>query len=110
MADENLNFDLGIRATGGGTASYTAYVANSPAGNADSIFELPGADALENFLLKIGQPRRPVRRGDQTRPSFSDLAKSFGGNLFDAVFNADLGACLRSSGDLARSQGRRLRL
>ena len=101
--DEDLDFDLRIRPTGAGSSTFTAYVANSPAGNAESVFQLPvrGVE-LENFLLRIGQPRRPVRRA-AGRGSLSDLAKSFGGQLFESVFVDDVATCLRTSEDLARS-------
>ena len=93
MADQDLDFDLRIRPAGAGTTRYTAYVANSPAGNAETVFDLPITEMeLENFLLKIGQPRRPVRRGASRAPMW-DLAKSFGSGLFDAVF-ADEVACV----------------
>ena len=58
---------------------------------------------LENFLLKIGQPRRPVRRA-AGRVSPVDLAKYFGGLLFKSVFADEVATCLRTSEDIARSR------
>ena len=109
-SEEPLDFNLQIRPTGPGSSTFTAYVASSPAGNAEQEFQLPiRAVELENFLLKIGQPRRPVRRG-ANRVSPDELAKDFGGLLFKSVFADKIGACFRSSQNIARSRGRQLRI
>jgi len=51
-----LNFDLLIERAGN---AYVARVTNSPAGEAATKFNVPfSALELENFLLKIGRPRR----------------------------------------------------
>jgi hypothetical protein len=103
-----LDFDLQIQSTGGG---FRSQVLNSPAGKASStcgpIFtELE----LENYLLKLGRPRRPiVRRGDSPEGA---AAKALGGRLFGAVFSGGIRDCLHRSIDLAAQQraGLRIRL
>ena len=56
-----LDFDLQIDDLGDGR--YRAYVLASPAGQAEAFFDLPFSDLeLENFFLRIGRPRRGIRR------------------------------------------------
>ncbi len=102
------NFDLLIEASGSG---YLARVTGSPAGEAAAKFRLPfSALELENFLLKIGRPRRGVRRLNSPE---MDAAKVFGRRLFESVFGSEVFGCLRSSLDqtaAAGSAGLRLRL
>ncbi|HVF28627.1 MAG TPA: CHAT domain-containing protein, partial [Pyrinomonadaceae bacterium] len=100
-----LDFDLLIEREG---EVYTAQVLNSPAGQASVTFSVPfSALELDNFLLRIGRPRRGTRRIDSPEVS---AAKGFGGRLFDAVFNGEVRGCLRSSIDEANRQGRGLRV
>ena len=100
-----LDFDLLIQRDG---EHYRAQVINSPAGQAASTFGIPFSDIeLENFLLKIGRPRRGTRRVDAPEV---EAAKSFGERLFAAVFNGDVRGCLRSSMDEARRQNSGLRI
>jgi hypothetical protein len=55
-----LDFDLMFQRTAGG---YRAQVLASPAGQASIEFALPFSDLeLENFLLRFGRTRQPVRR------------------------------------------------
>lgn len=106
--DTFLDFDLLIERTSAG--GYRARVINSPAGQPSGEFTLPFSEMeLENFLLKIGRPRRGVRKLESPE---MDAAKVFGGSLFKAVFSDDVLACLRSSMDeaTAREAGLRLRL
>ncbi len=82
----------------------------SPAMQASHTFAIPFSKIeLENFLLKIGRPRRGVRRMDSPE---MQAAKQFGARLFDAVFDHDVRDCLRSNMDEAKpkSEGVRLRL
>jgi len=106
MAEMNyLDFDLLIERAG---HKYQARVLNSPAGQASVAFRLPfSALELENFLLRVGRTRRGVRRLESPE---MEAAKTFGGRLFDAVFAAEVRACLRRSLDEASRQGAGLRL
>ena len=61
-----LDFDLLIRRAEGG---YRAQVLSSPAGEATADFTLPfSALELENFVLRVGRPRRGTRRIASARP------------------------------------------
>ncbi len=56
-----LDFDLQIDELE--ESSYRARVLNSPAGQAEGFFNLPFSEMeLENFFLRIGRPRRGVRK------------------------------------------------
>ena len=99
-----LDFDLEIERAAQG---YRVEV-NSPAGQASHTFSLPFSDLeLENFLLRIGHPRRNVRRIDAPEV---EAAKTFGARLFDVVFDDEVRACLRSSIEDAERQGAGLRI
>lgn len=106
MADINyLDFDLRIERTETG---YRARVVGSQALSVASDFTLPFSDeALENYLLKIGRPRRDVRRFESREV---ELAKDFGRQLFDAAFGKEILSCLRQSLDEATRQDKGLRL
>lgn len=102
-----LDFDLLIERLG---ELYKARVLNSPAGQATVDFNIPFNELeIENFLLKIGRPRRGVRRTDSPE---MEAAKTFGSRLFETVFDGDLLSCLYRSLDEANRQqaGLRLRL
>lgn len=104
-----LNFDLLIERTGTG---YRTQVLNSPAGQAAVDFSLPFSGLeLENFLLRAG---RVIRNGvgDVRRPERPEMevAETFGGRLFEAVFDDEVRGCLRSSLDEAGQQGAGLRI
>ena len=89
---------------------YRARVLNSPSGQALADFRLPFSETeLENFYLRIGQPRAHVRR---VSSSEMEAARAFGGRLFDAVFKDDLYHCLHRSLDEAGrlAGGLRIRL
>jgi hypothetical protein len=102
---EYRDFDLLIERAGQG---YRAQVLDSPAGQATADFVLPFSDLeIENCLLRLGRPARSVRRLDSTEMS---TAKTFGAALFNAVFSADVRACLRSSVDEARRENAGIRV
>jgi len=102
---EYLDFDLLIEHAEEG---YTARVLNSPAGQASVRFNLPFSELeLENFLLRVGRTRRGVRRVGSPE---MQAVKSFGGRLFQAVFDDEVRGCLRSSLDEASRQGAGLRV
>lgn len=87
-----LDFDLLIERSG---AWFRARILSSPAGQATADFRLPfGELELENFLLRVGRPRRGVRRLESPEV---EAAKEFGGRLFEALFNGEVLGCLRSS-------------
>jgi WD40 repeat protein len=101
-----LDFDLQIERTG--KNRYRVRVLSSPAGQASGEFKLPFSELeLENFLLRIGRPRRGVRRLESPE---METAKEFGGKLFRSLFNDELLSALRSSLDDADKQERGLRL
>jgi hypothetical protein len=81
-----LNFDLLIERA---EPDFRVRVLASPAGETRPVsFHVPFSDLeVENFLLKIGRPRRNVRR--LSAPQFTAI-KDFGGRLFEAVFPPEL--------------------
>ena len=101
-----LNFDLLIQREATG---YRAYVIDSPAGQASVNFVIPfSEEKLENYLLKIGRPRRGGTRSFNS-PEV-EAAKSFGDSLFNAIFKDEVRGCLRSSLDQATDRGEGLRI
>jgi hypothetical protein len=99
-----LNFDLLIQPA---TEGYRLRV-DSPAGQAASGFALPFSDLeVENFLLRVGRPRRLTRRIDSPEDK---AVKDFGARLFAAVFEGEARGLLRSSLEEARRQGAGLRI
>jgi hypothetical protein len=87
-----LDFDIHIHRIDSG---YRVRIINSPAGQAESEFELPFSDLeLENFRLRLGRPRSGVRRLESPE---MEAARQFGGRLFEAVFSDELRGNLRSS-------------
>ena len=81
-----LDLDLLVERAG---PDYRVRVLASPAGESRSAsFRVPFSDLeVENFLLKIGRPRRNVRR---IYPPQVTAIKDFGGRLFEAVFSPEL--------------------
>jgi hypothetical protein len=100
-----INFDLLLEQEG---ERFVARVLEAPAGQARTSFTMPFMPLeLENLVLKIGASRRGRRRLD-TAPTRA--AKELGGRIFEAIFAGEVGACLRSSMNLANGQGARLRI
>jgi hypothetical protein len=100
-----LDFDLRIERSAKG---FRTRVLNSPSGQATAQFVPPLSDLeLENFVLRVGRTRRGVRRIDSPE---MEAAKTFGGRLFEAVFDDEVQSCLRSSLDKASLQGAGLRI
>ncbi len=102
-----LDFDLLINRSETG---YNVRVLHAPADADRAIgeFRLPFSDTeIENFLLKIGRPRRIVRRLESPQ---TEEAKRFGGRLFESVFSEEVRVCLRKSLDLAGRQDTGLRI
>ncbi len=101
-----LDFDLSIERAG--DQLYHARVLHSPAGAALHTFALPfSALELENFCLKIGRPRRGIRRLESPEMA---AAKNFGKGLFASVFDREVLGCFRSSLDQAEARGLGLRI
>lgn len=90
-----LDFDLLIESVGPG--SYRARVLKSPVGEIPSEpVTIPFSDLeLENFLLKVGRPRRQAARGINLGEAAA--VRAFGAQLFDAVFPDRLRNALASS-------------
>ena len=110
MAEERRYSDFDLIIEGAGDEGYRARVVQSPAGQAAGSFSLPFSTLeLENFLLKVGRPRRGVRRLESPE---MEAARDFGTQLFDAVFQDDLKLSLRRSLDKveSRDEGLRIRL
>jgi hypothetical protein len=105
--------DLDVLIERAGEQRYRARVVNSPVGPADGEFELPFSDLeLENFVLRLGQTRHPVRNLYPVGDSTNKTLEEFGGKLYSAVFSGAVSDCLH--GSLAalpkESQGLRIRL
>ena len=85
---------------------YRARVIDSPAGQASGEFELPFSPLeLENFFLRIGQPRTVRRQVRLGAPAYQNIVQEFGGKLYQAVFNDEMRAVLaqQPGGGAARS-------
>ncbi|WP_210505900.1 PQQ-binding-like beta-propeller repeat protein [Naasia sp. SYSU D00057] len=105
------NFDLLMEADGAG--GYRARVLGSPVGETRSFpVQVPFSDLeIENFLLKVGRPRRGGTRGDSSPEA--ETVRTFGSRLFEAVFPDELRDVLQRSIDAIEHQdnvGLRLRL
>jgi carbon-monoxide dehydrogenase large subunit len=101
-----LDLDLLFERAGDG---YRARVLASPVGQTQPVpFALPFSGLeLENFLLRIGRPRRNLRRIDEQQMA---TIKTFGGRLFDRVFQDELRVNLLSSLNRADGQDAGLRI
>jgi hypothetical protein len=103
------NFDVLLERLGEGV--YRARVVHAPAGQGARVaFAQPfGPLELENFLLRIGRPQRPVRRVDAPE---TKAIKDFGDRLYRALFHDDLRVSLERSLSeaAAKSAGLRVRL
>jgi hypothetical protein len=110
MTEQRTYSDFDLMIEGTGEETYRARVLDSPAGGAAGSFALPFSTLeLENFLLKVGRPRRGTRRLESPE---MEAARQFGKQLFDAVFQDDLRLSLRRSLDEVerRDEGLRIRL
>jgi hypothetical protein len=100
-----LDFDLLLSRAEGG---YRAQVLSSPAGEATADFGAPFSELeLENFVLRIGRPRRGMRRISSPE---MEAVRTLGKRLYDAVFSGDVRACWRASLNEAEAQNTGLRL
>jgi hypothetical protein len=100
-----LDFDLLISRAESG---YRAQVLSSPAGEATANFAAPFSELeLENFVLRIGRPRRGLRRISSPE---MEAVRTLGKGLYDAVFSGDVRACWRACLNEAEAQNTGLRL
>ncbi len=100
-----LNFDLQLTPTGD---DYLARVLNSPVGQAQGKFQPPFTAAdLTQFTTQL-----VASAAGQAEPTIVQQVRAVGGQLFAALFNDELYACLTRSLDEAqrRQSGLRLRL
>jgi Tol biopolymer transport system component len=88
---------------------YRVRVLASPAGESrPASFRVPFSDLeVENFLLKIGRPRRNVRRINAPQVT---AIKDFGSRLFEAVFSSELHVNLAISQSRADANDAGLRI
>jgi TonB family protein len=101
------DFDLQIEPAGN---RFRVRLLNAPTGQATTEFALPFTEIeVANFLSRIGQVRRTMRRVDAPE---LQAAKEFGGKLFGAVFSGEMIAQLRGSMEQAsdKEHGLRIRL
>jgi TonB family protein len=98
------DFDLEITPAGD---KYRVHL-NGPTGQAAADFVLPFTDMdVSNFLGRIGQVRRSMRRAEAPE---LHAAKDFGGKLFSALFTGELIAQLRGSVEQSLNNDRGLRI
>ena len=103
--DRYVNFDLVIDRE---DDNYVARVIDSPAGEATAQFPFPFSRLeLENYLLRVGQSNRSMRRIDSPQ---MEAARQFGGKLYDTVFSGEVRTCFRRALDEADRQEQGLRL
>ena len=105
-----LDFDVLVEPAS--ATSYRARVLHSPVGETRPVpVTVPFSDLeLENFLLRIGRPRRYLVRSEDAPEATA--VRDFGGRLFDAVFRDQVRSALTASLDQAegRDAGLRVRL
>lgn len=101
--------ELKLRIDPGGDGGSYRVLALGPDGTAASgEFELPfSAMELDNFILRVGQPRRSVRA---RRSSHMQEAKQFGSTLFDALLQDDVLETYLGARRGAEAHGRGLRV
>lgn len=106
LENSYYNFDILIERS---TDKYRARVIDSPVGTACSEFDPPLSDLeLENYILRMGQTRQGTRLPFES--SELKAIKQCGESLFDAIFNGDVYTCYVMSWEMAREQGRGLRI
>ena len=87
--------------------TYRVFVSGQ-GGETTGEFRLPlNEDQLENLVLKLSRPRTTVRR---IGTSELEVVRTFGGSLFNALFNGPVRDVYRSSLSAARTEGCGMRL
>jgi hypothetical protein len=98
---------LNIRFQPGTEGSYNI-LASSPRGEASAGFQVPfDARELENFVLRVGRPRRGVRKLDSPEMV---AARAFGGELFAALFRGEVRDLYHAASAEADGAGKGLRV
>jgi len=98
---------LKIRLHATGKASYNV-LASTATAEAASEFRLPFDERdVENFVLRVGRPRRGVRRLDSPE---MNTAKAFGSELFDALFEGEVRDLYHAASAEADTAGKGLRI
>src|SRR5919107_1133889 len=109
---ERIYSDFDLLVEPASATSYRARVLNSPVGETRPVpVTIPFSDLeLENFLLRIGRPRRYLVRSDDAPEATA--VRDFGGRLFKAVFHDQVLSALNASRDQVESReaGLRVRL
>lgn len=101
-----LDFDLILSGDG---SAFRAHVINSPAGQARTPFKEPfSSQALDAFFAQVG--RAGGGPGANQPQSDEDAVKTFGAQLFDAVFQGEVREVFRRSVDAADREQAGLRL
>jgi YVTN family beta-propeller protein len=105
-----LDFDVLVEPAS--ATSYRARVLNSPVGETRPVpVTIPFSDLeLDNFLLRIGRPRRYLVRSEDEPEATA--VREFGSRLFRSVFHDQVASALTASLDQAegRDAGLRVRL
>ena len=105
---ENAYAEFRVRIERGPTKRSYRILASGPSGQVEGRFKLPFSDLeLENFVLKVGGTRKGVRSLGSPE---MELAKSFGGRLFGALFETDVRGLYRASAVEAKNAGQGLRI
>lgn len=100
--------DLKLRIEPNLSGSYRVFATGPDGSTAEGSFTSPfSATDLDNFLLRVGQPRKAVRAH---RSSQMPHAKQFGSKLFDALFQDDIGDLFKISRRAAEEKQRGLRV
>jgi hypothetical protein len=105
MTKKYFNLDLWIEKIASG---YIVRLANSGQDKLSDEFKIPFTPLeLENFLLRMGQSRRGIRRIESPQ---MQAAKTFGSNLFEALFKGKVRDFYQKALQAADSDGHGLRL
>jgi uncharacterized repeat protein (TIGR01451 family) len=109
MAEGIPNYDeLKLRIERGEEGSYRVLALGPDGSTANGTFALPFNEMeLDNFVLRVGQPRRGTRA---FRSSQMEEAKRFGSRLFDAVLQHDVRDVYLGARRSAESEERGLRV
>jgi CHAT domain-containing protein len=100
--------ELKLRIEPGGETSYRVLAFGPDGSTAQAIFAIPFQDyELDNFVLRVGQPRRSVRA---FRASEMEEAKRLGSKLFESLFQGDVREIYRAARSVADSKDRGLRV
>ncbi len=109
MADRIPAYDeLKLRLEPGADGSYRVLALGPDGSSASGSFTMPFSDTeLENFVLRVGLPRRSARA---YRSSQMEEAKRFGTELFGALVHDDVGEVFRRARQTAETRERGLRV